>query len=84
MAYIHVIFLLFSGGKEMTIVFIYLFLFFFFFNFWPYHEVCRILVPNQRLNLDPWRCELRVLTTGPPGDSYDHSFECRLFYLKAM
>ena len=52
------------------------FLFFFFFRFfvlfWLHHVPCKILVPQPGIKSDhlQWKC--RVLTTGPPGDSFPY------------
>ena len=37
--------------------------------FWLQGEACRMLVPNQGLNLSPLQGNLEPLTTGPPGNS---------------
>ena len=58
----------------------YIILIFFFFFFWPHHGARKILVPppgikpHQTLNPGPRQWKLRVLTTGPPGNSqhYPH------------
>ena len=43
--------------------------FFFFFFFWLIQVACGILVPQSVIDPHPLQWKLRVLTTGPPGNS---------------
>ena len=38
--------------------------------FWPHHEACGVWVPCP--GIKPESTAVKVLTTGPPGNSHDH------------
>ena len=50
------------------------FIYFYYDYYLPHHTTCRTLVPCRRIESGPSAVKVRILTTGPPGESQNFFF----------